>query len=231
MALDETGITHLKINKSRIKQRLKALSQFGLNQNGGIDRSFAGKADAEARKWFLSLWGGLFSQKVKIDAAANLWAGIHDEKTLKPIVLGSHHDAVANGGKYDGAVGVILATEVLQTIYDHQIPMRHPLKIVSFSAEEPNPFNVSTLGSRSVTGVIDQNDLKPIVHSETGERIVDAIKRMGGDVSKLEADRLKPDSLTVFFFLNVILSKEDIYMIPIIHWLWSRQSPAFTVIK
>lgn len=203
MALDETGITHLIVDKSRIRQRLEALSQFGLNQNGGIDRSFASKADAEARNWFFNLWGGSFSQKVKIDAAANIWAGIREEKALKPIVLGSHHDAVANGGKYDGAVGVILATEVIQTIYDHHVPTRHPLKIVSFSAEEPNPFNVSTLGSRSITGVIDQSYLEPIVHSETGEKIVDAIKRLGGDVSKLEHDRLKPGSFAAFLECHI----------------------------
>lgn len=45
-----------------------------------------------------------------------------------------------NGGKYDGAMGVLLGLEVMQCILENGIWLRHPYEVLMFTAEEPNPF-------------------------------------------------------------------------------------------
>lgn len=197
----ENGL--IRVNPKRIEDRLKKLAAFGINSHGGIDRSFGSDEDIKSRQWLKKIWSESYESKVIVDPAANLWVGIDGSEQLKPIVIGSHHDAVANGGKYDGAVGVVLGTEVMQSLKEAGYPLRHPMKIVSFSAEEPNPYNVSTLGSRSITGVLKKKDLHNVTHSVTKEKLTKTIKRLGGDVDALSDNLLQPDELSAFLECHI----------------------------
>ncbi|WP_272938980.1 M20/M25/M40 family metallo-hydrolase [Heyndrickxia coagulans] len=198
----------IKINLDRLERNLFTLASIGRNKQSGIDRSFGSLADLQARKWLKELWKKALGAETKVDPAANLWAGIKGKETLPPIVLGSHHDAVPNGGMYDGALGVLMATEVVQTLKEQGTSLRHPLKVVSFSAEEPNPYNVSTLGSRAITGKLTEKVLQQHTHSETHEKLTDTIKNLGGDAAKLRSRLLKQGTFVRFW--NAILSKEEI---------------------
>ncbi|MFT8390104.1 MAG: Zn-dependent hydrolase [Sporolactobacillus sp.] len=200
---DRKEAVQLQIQKARIGERIKQLAAFGLNAQGGVDRCFGSAHDQQARAWLSQLWQSIFQSSVRIDPVANLWIRYDTGQTLKPIVLGSHHDAVANGGKYDGAVGVLLATEVLQTLKEAKYPLRHPLMAVSFSAEEPNPYNVSTLGSRTITGILTKEDLDPVIHGATGEKITDTISRLGGDLEQLPDQILHPGAFAAFMECHI----------------------------
>lgn len=200
---DRKEAVQLQIQKARIGERINQLAAFGLNAQGGVDRCFGSAQDQQARAWLSQLWQSIFQSSVRIDPVANLWIRYDTGQTLKPIVLGSHHDAVANGGKYDGAVGVLLATEVLQTLKEAKYPLRHPLMAVSFSAEEPNPYNVSTLGSRTITGILTKEDLDPVIHGATGEKITDTISRLGGDLEQLPDQILHPGAFAAFMECHI----------------------------
>lgn len=193
----------IKINLDRLERNLFTLASIGRNKQSGIDRSFGSLADLQARKWLKELWKKALGAETKVDPAANLWAGIKGKETLPPIVLGSHHDAVPNGGMYDGALGVLMATEVVQTLKEQGTSLRHPLKVVSFSAEEPNPYNVSTLGSRAITGKLTEKVLQQHTHSETHEKLTDTIKNLGGDAAKLRSRLLKQGDIRAFLECHI----------------------------
>lgn len=194
---------HININKRRIYDNLNRLSTFGRNENGGIDRSFGDKADIEARKWIEKLWKEDLGLKVKIDPIANIWAKLDGQAELSPIVIGSHHDAVANGGMYDGALGVMLATEVMQTLKENNIRLKHPFCIVSFSAEEPNSFNISTLGSKVLSGKLTAEKLKNVMNETKSIKLEDAVLKLGGNLNKLNEALLKPNDIGAFIECHV----------------------------
>lgn len=185
----------MEVNRKRLHERLDALARFGRNDNGGIDRSIGSPADRDARAWLTAQWqsAGL---DVRTDAIANLWARTPG-KPGAPIVLGSHHDAVPDGGRFDGALGVLLATEVVQTLLENRVPTRHPLEVVSFTAEEPNPFGLSTLGSRAITGKLTPEQILA-AHDDTGRRLADVIAQLGGDVAALPSQRLRPGAKAAY---------------------------------
>jgi N-carbamoyl-L-amino-acid hydrolase len=193
----------IRINRERIEGNLKELSQFGINENGGIDRSIGSTADKKARKWLINKLVKDLEGKVNIDPIANIWAVMEGKEELPPITLGSHHDAVSNGGKFDGALGVLLAIEVVQTIKESKCQLKHPLQIVSFSAEEPNPFNLSTLGSRVATGKITKEEVKKARNSEDGMFLSEALENIGGNADKLEEARLKAGSMSAFIECHI----------------------------
>lgn len=190
------------INGKRLETWLKELAQFGLNEQGGIDRSIGSQADLDARNYLKTLWQDM-KLDIRTDGIANLWATCPGtEAGLKPIAVGSHHDAVPNGGKFDGAMGVLMATEVLKTMQESGIRLRHPYTVVSFTAEEPNPFNLSTMGSRSITGKITQEMLRQ-AKNEEGRKLEDAIRCAGGDIARLPGNCLKPGDLDAFIECHI----------------------------
>ena len=56
--------------------------------------------------------------KIKIDNIGNIFGLYNFNNKTKPLLLGSHIDSVRNGGKYDGALGVVGALEVIQTLIE-----------------------------------------------------------------------------------------------------------------
>lgn len=194
---------NITVNRERIENNLKQLSQFGKKESGGIDRSFGSEADVMARKWLINQWNKDLNCPVYIDSIANIWVTREGSEKLKPIVLGSHHDSVKNGGMYDGAMGIIIGAEVLQRLKENNCVLRHPIALVSFSAEEPNPFNLSTLGSRTAVGKLSKTQIEEAFDAERKLALEEAIKIVGGDVKKLGKAMLNAGDFAAFLECHI----------------------------
>jgi N-carbamoyl-L-amino-acid hydrolase len=175
------------MNAGRIMARLEALGEFGRTPEGGVNRPAFSEADRQGRAYIIAQMkeAGL---EVRIDAVGNIIgrrAG--KEKAAPPIVLASHLDTVPNGGRYDGALGVIAALECVQTIGESGIRTRHPLEVVVFTDEEGG-----LIGSRGMVGELDERTLD--LASQSGRTVREGITALGGNPARLkEAARNKGD--------------------------------------
>ena len=201
----KSNLIEITINKARIEKNIENLGQIGLSKRGGINRSLASQADIESRNWIKTYWQQNFNIPVTTDAAANLWGEYpySTNQSLKPLIIGSHNDSVPEGGKYDGALGVLLATEVFQTMTEKQIKLKHPLRLISLTGEEPNPYQISTLGSKIISGVVDKKYLKKFKNIETGEPLAKAINRLGGDFENLASARWSDQDFAAFIECHI----------------------------
>ncbi len=177
-------MTHV-INDGRLQQRLTYFSTIGADPAGGISRPFGSAADVQARQ-ALRQEIEAASLTYRVDAAGNQWGILPgSDPQSKLIVAGSHLDTVPHGGAYDGIGGVLIALEAIQTIQQSGYANRHPLAVVAFTGEEPNPFGLSTLGSRLYTGRLQAQAL--LEHtSSSGERLQEALARVGGDLTQCQ---------------------------------------------
>ncbi|AHV97531.1 Zn-dependent hydrolase [Paenibacillus sabinae] len=194
--------TSLRINRDRLEHSIHELAVYGRNGQGGLDRTAFTPAELEARGW---LKAALADEGfgVRVDGAANIWGrrdGEHPE--LPSIICGSHIDTVPNGGRYDGALGVLMALEVLRTLNDKGIVTRHPFELVSFSAEEPNPFGLSTFGSRAVTGKLTREQIEGAVNGE-GKRLTEALEEAGGSLECLSHALISKEEAGVFVEVHI----------------------------
>lgn len=197
----------VQISPERLMSTFGQLSEFGQNENGGIDRSFASPADRMARQWILKQWQSM-GLTTRVDPVANLWGSMEGTEPLPPMVFGSHHDAVPDGGKYDGAMGVLIATEVMETIRENHLSLRHPLSLISFTAEEPNTFNLSTLGSKVLSGRLTREDLLPVTDRSGTVRLVDALRDLGGDPDRIDAARIGKGEISCFVEVHNELGRQ-----------------------
>jgi len=182
-AMPAIAETSLEASAARMESRIKALSQFGRNADGGVDRVAYSEADLAGRAYIIEEMKKL-GLSVTIDATGNI-LGKRDgtEPDLHPILFGSHIDSVPGGGNYDGDVGVIGALEVISILQENTIQTRHPLEVVIFSDEEGG-----MPGSIGMSGMFDPELLK--TESHAGFTIAEGIVRLGGDPTRVsEADR------------------------------------------
>lgn len=191
------------INSNRLSTALNSLSEIGRNSQGGIDRAFGSLADRMARKWLESYWNNELHLSARIDPAANMWIQLDGMEQLPPIYMGSHIDTVPNGGSLDGALGVLLASELIHTVQENKIPMRHPIGVVSFTGEEPNPFQVSTLGSKVLSGRLTVEQLKQMKNEQTGESLESAMAKVGGNINLAEEAQLIPGQISAFMECHI----------------------------
>jgi len=186
----------IRANPERMEQHIKALSAFGANADGGVDRIAFSEADLSARAYIRDLMreAGL---TVRLDTAGNIIGRREGSETDLPVIMfGSHIDSVPGGGNYDGDVGVIGAIEVIQLLQDNGIRTRHPLEVVSFTDEEGG-----LTGSRAMIGKVDYRTLAVVSHS--GMTIGEGIRAVGGDPNRLDLAERKPGELKAFIELHI----------------------------
>lgn len=120
------------------------LKEFGLNEDGSLSRLALTSSDVESRQWLASLWRQL-GARVIIDGIGNVIA----QRGESPFILvSSHTDTVPQGGHYDGILGVLAGTVLLEQYRNE----KHGLLLVDWSCEESSRFSISTVGSRIACG-------------------------------------------------------------------------------
>jgi N-carbamoyl-L-amino-acid hydrolase len=131
------------------------LAAIGRDQATGGWRRFA-LTDSEraARAWF---WRqadgrGLAAER---DRNGNLWAWWGDPAGGGALVLGSHLDTVAQGGAYDGALGVVAGFVALGALRRRGVAPTRPVAVAAFAEEEGGRFGLPTLGSRLLAGTVE----------------------------------------------------------------------------
>lgn len=190
----------MKINIDRLMSEVEYYGSHGLIPNEGVTRPSFSKSDYLVRKLFINQLEQM-GLVVRIDPIANIWGKlVSRNENAQSIVIGSHLDTVPNGGKFDGALGVLVAKEIIQTLQENSVSLNHHLEIVSFTGEEANDFNLSTMGSRALTGKLDYATLVNTVNS-TNELLSTFVKKAGGDLEKLV--EIERDDLAVYLELHI----------------------------
>jgi hypothetical protein len=187
---------NIAADPERMEQRIKALSEFGANEDGGVDRVAFSEADIAGRAYIMDLMKGA-GLETSVDTAGNIIGRREgSEPDLPPILFGSHIDSVPGGGNYDGDVGVIGAIEVIELLEARSVRTRHPLEVVVFSDEEGG-----LTGSRAMIGKMGDDTLSVMSHS--GMTIGEGIRALGGDPDRLDLARREPGEVMAFLELHI----------------------------
>lgn len=178
----------MEMNWEQWKKDFAAVAEIGLNQEGGVDRLAYSEADNEAHER-LSEMGRALGLEVYFDKAGNLWMTKKgSDSNQAPLVLGSHLDAVPNGGKYDGTLGVMIAFHVLRLLTEQGVMHKRDVTLVVFRGEESSRFNCATIGSKLLADYVSGQQLKRY-EDHAGISPYDEIKKLGGDPDDLFRER------------------------------------------
>ncbi len=148
----------LGIDADALLRDLETLAQFGTGERG-VTRIAYSPIDLQARDWVDAQLRGLGCE-VRRDSVGNTIATspptplLRGEGSRRAITIGSHTDTVPNGGRFDGALGVLAAIACLRTLQTSQLKLKHPLEIINFMAEEAT-MSGGTTGSQIMAGLFN----------------------------------------------------------------------------
>jgi len=185
-----------RASAERMEERIKALSQFGANPEGGVSRVAYSDADIQGRKYVMELMrnAGL---EVSIDFAGNIVGKRAGKKNNLPsIAFGSHIDSVPGGGNYDGDVGSIGAIECIELLKENKIITDHPLEVFIFQNEEGG-----LVGSEAIAGVLRDEQLELI--SSSGKTLRQGMKDIGGDPARYKEVAREKGDIKIFVELHI----------------------------
>jgi len=196
------------INVNRLLQRLHDLSQIGRNKvTGGINRFSFTSEEQEAIELVTSYMKEA-GMTVNVDGVGNI-IGTYGEES-ETIMLGSHIDTVPDGGKYDGALGVLAAIEIVQTIYEQQLPLSKKIEVVAFKDEEGTRFGFGLIGSRAMAGLLTYEELQKRDASDIS--IQEAMKQF--KLSPLPLEKVKHNDIQAYLEMHIeqgkVLENEEL---------------------
>ena len=149
----------------------------------------------EARAWLQTQFEEV-GLECQIDAGGNLIGTRKTANTAEPprkLIIGSHIDTVAAGGRFDGIAGVIAGLETIHFLNKQAIDLPFDIEIVDFLGEELNVWGTSCLGSRYMAGLLSDELLAR--SDQNGRLLRDEIEKMGGagiaaTVPRQDADKI-----------------------------------------
>ncbi|WP_244163069.1 Zn-dependent hydrolase [Paenibacillus pectinilyticus] len=186
----------------RMLLALDWLSTFGSDPEGGVTRLLYAEPWLKAQ---LALIDNMQSMGLKadFDEIGNVYGKLQGSNpALKPVLTGSHIDTVKNGGKYDGAYGVIasmMALGYLKAVYG--TPKR-TLEMVSFCEEEGSRFPLAYWGSGHVTGVLSLAEGVGLADPE-GVTLLEAMEQAGFETSQSGQYPAKRDDIGAYIEIHI----------------------------
>jgi allantoate deiminase len=145
----------------------------------------------------LSRWLEPLGASIRIDAAGNFRAVYPAAQPNAPrLVIGSHLDTVPNAGAYDGILGVVLAIALLEESQEKRFPFA--IEVVGFSDEEGVRFGTPFIGSRALTGRLDQELLN--TQDAQGISVQKAIEMFGLNPGEIPQAALSDNTLAYLEF-------------------------------
>jgi allantoate deiminase len=154
-------------------ERCRQLAGY-TEEPGWITRTYLSKPMHEVHR-ALAEWLAPCACDVSIDAAGNLRAVRRGTDNAPRLVIGSHLDTVIHAGAFDGVLGVVMGVALLEAL-------PFPMELIGFSEEEGVRYGAPFLGSRAVTGDLDEG---------TAAMIGGTIREFGLDPAELPLARLQ----------------------------------------
>ncbi|CAM5223201.1 Allantoate deiminase OS=Ureibacillus acetophenoni OX=614649 GN=SAMN05877842_11311 PE=3 SV=1 [Ureibacillus acetophenoni] len=159
--------------------KLEWLAGFGKDPKGGVSRLLYTKEWVEGQH-ALKEWMESEGLEARFDDIGNLYGTIKGKNINETILTGSHVDTVKNGGRLDGAYGVVAGIIALKYLKKHfGEPLRN-IEVVSMAEEEGSRFPYSFWGSKNIVGIAKREDVETIKDFE-GIPFVEAMKNAGFD--------------------------------------------------
>ena len=148
---------NLMTDPERLWGTLMETAAIGGTAKGGICRLTLTDLDRQVRDWFRAATEAL-GCTVTIDDMGTMFARREGQRRdVPPIAIGSHLDTQPTGGKFDGALGVLAALEVLRTLHQAGYETFAPIEIVNWTNEEGSRFTPPMMASGVFAGVFTRD--------------------------------------------------------------------------
>ncbi len=173
-----------------IAQRLAELAAIS-DEPGRLTRLYLGPGHRRAADQ-VAQWMREAGMTVRIDALGSV-VGRYRGRDAAPLtlMLGSHIDTVRNAGRFDGALGVLTAIEVVRAASGSGKRFPFAIEVIAFGDEEGVRFASTLTGAKALAGRFDMKSLDEV--GDDGVTRRQALRSFGCDPSRIAEEALSPE--------------------------------------
>ncbi|WP_235973463.1 allantoate deiminase [Peribacillus faecalis] len=170
----------MRIKKESASEMIEWLASYGKTKEDGVTRllysptwveaqhALKGKMEKTGLQAYFDCVGNLFGRLPGSDSDSNT------------ILTGSHIDTVVEGGKYDGAYGIIASLLAVENLIKLYGTPKKTIEVVSFCEEEGSRFPITFWGSRNITNLYSLEDAAYLTDCD-GIPLLQAMREAGFD--------------------------------------------------
>ncbi len=167
----------VRVDEARLTSFVEQLGRVGAQSGGGIIRPLYSPPWREAQDMVAAMMtdAGL---SVREDAVGNVFGRLVGDTAGPVLMTGSHIDTVVHGGAYDGALGVLSAIVAVEACAAAGGAPRRTVEVVSLCEEESSRFHANYFGTRSILGLVAENEPEDLVDLD-GVTLAEAARSVG----------------------------------------------------
>jgi N-carbamoyl-L-amino-acid hydrolase len=183
------------------EQLFAEVSAIGLDHGSGATTRLAWTEQAAAAAEWFDQTARRLGLEPEVDRNGNRWAWSGTPAT-GAIITGSHLDSVREGGRFDGALGVVAGLIAVHMLAQRGEQLQSPMAVVSFADEEGGRFDTPTFGSRAMLGSLDVQAILER-RDRDGITLREALAGAGLDPSGLGPDPERLQQIGAFVELHI----------------------------
>jgi ureidoglycolate amidohydrolase len=178
---------NIAVDGKRLIGEIEELATISDAPAPAVTRVVFSPTDLRARSWLASRVEkeGLALRQDAIGNTFVRWTG--QDASAPAIGTGSHIDAIANAGKYDGVVGVLGGLEAIRALRRSGFQPKRSIELLVFTSEEPTRFGIGCLGSRLLSGTLSAEQARKL--KDDRGATVDEVRAAAGIQGQLESLR------------------------------------------
>lgn len=167
------------------------LEEIGVHSTG-VQRYSWTAEDAALRIWFAEQSASR-GMEVHTDANGNIraWWGGRPARGTAGTTTGSHLDSVADGGKWDGPLGILLGFLAIDALVAAEemgdFERNRSVGVVNYMDEEGTRFGVACLGSKLMSGALEPGVARALIDTD-GVTLAEAMATAGEDPMNIGRD-------------------------------------------
>ena len=177
----------MSVDRARLERHIAELSAIG-GTGTSVTRLGLSPEEQRARD-LVGGWLRARGATVRRDAAANIYGRFGGPGPA--ILVGSHIDSVPEGGRFDGALGVLCAVEAVEALLDDGARFKRPVEVVGWCDEEGARFGIGLFGSCAAFGRLPDGAAQRA--DPSGVTIADALRAIGEAGDPTAAKRASGD--------------------------------------
>ena len=155
------------------------------------------KALEEVESWMTAA-----GMSVRLDPVGNLVGRYEAQRAGAPaLLIGSHIDTVRGGGKYDGALGVMLGIECVETFARAGRRLPFAIEVIAFGDEEGSRFPASMLCSRALAEGVEPSAFE--MRDQNGMSLGEAFRAFGLDPDQASTARRRPEEVLAYIEAHI----------------------------
>ena len=193
-------MTELRLDPAAVIADLDELAAQSGGRFAGAKRLAWSPEWLAAREWLRGKLGEI-GLPITEDAAGNIWAAV-EGRSDRFLIVGSHIDAVPDGGWLDGVLGLMTALETVRRLAASATPPPLTVKFVDWADEEGARFTRSLLGSSACAGTLVPDDVRDLRDSG-GTTLGEALSACGVDLDTAPAASAALDGAIAYLELHI----------------------------